>query len=440
MYLITLEVAGRRPLLGRIAQVDAGEMPARTRRPLDQIAAADARATRPGGGAAKVPRGTPNAGGLSGVRVRAANLSQEELRAANQGLFIPSELGKRVSEEFEKISEHEPGIRVLAAQAMPDHFHGILFVQEKLPRHLGRVIAGFKGKCTQIAAELRARGMPARNQIAAAAMVPLWEPGYHDRILTHAGQLENMMRYVIDNPRRAALKAHCREFFTVVKRVKFQGQEFDAVGNAFLLEREEILPVQVSRRFFKYAGAGDAGAHAPATRPGGGAYGRGVLIRTPEFEAKRAALLGAATQGAVLCSPCISDGEKAISYEALEKGKSLIALRHEPFAENYKPSGRFFDVCAAGQLLVLYPRGMRARNQIAAAGDAGAHAPATRPGGGAAKVPREAPNARATRPIGGARKPRITRLECLELNAIAAEICGKNPKEIFYYGYSPKET
>lgn len=225
MYLITLEVAGRRPLLGRI------EMPALTRGPHNPFGA--------------------------------AGLSREELRAMNQGLFIPSELGSRVSEEFEKISEHEPGIRVLAAQAMPDHFHGILFVQEKLPRHLGRVIAGFKGKCTQIAAEMRARTRPPLNQFGGmpagcglsgprvrAAMPPLWEPGYHDRILTHEGQLENMVRYVIDNPRRAALKAHCREFFTVVKRVKFQGQEFDAVGNAFLLEREEILPVQVSRRFF----------------------------------------------------------------------------------------------------------------------------------------------------------------------------------------------
>lgn len=418
MYLITLEVAGRKPLLGKIAVAGAGN------------ARADARATRPSGGA--YGREVPHVGGLSGLRVRAANLSQEELRAANQGLFIPSELGKRVSEEFEKIREHEPGIRVLAAQAMPDHFHGILFVQEKLPRHLGSVIAGFKGKCTKIADELRANARahaPATQPSGGGAIQPLWEPGYHDRILTHAGQLEAMIRYVIDNPRRAALKAYCREFFTVVKGVKFQGQEFDAVGNAFLLEREEILPVQVSRHFFKYARA-DARATRPVEWRGRAPAHclREVLIEKPQFTAKRAALLGAATQGAVLCSPCISDGEKAICYEALEKGKSLIALRHEPFPEKYKPSGRFFDACAAGQLLILHPKGMRARPRPPL--DQFDQPPYATQSGMIRFLPTQ--EHKGERPI--------TRNECLELNAIAAEICGQNPKEIFYYGYQPVDS
>ena len=38
-------------------------------------------------------------------------------------------------------------IEVKALQMMPDHLHGILFVREQLPVHLGQVISGFKAGC-----------------------------------------------------------------------------------------------------------------------------------------------------------------------------------------------------------------------------------------------------------------------------------------------------
>ena len=38
-----------------------------------------------------------------------------------------------------------------------------------------------------------------------------WDDGYHDRILFHDGQLDAMIRYIADNPRRLALNVIAAE-------------------------------------------------------------------------------------------------------------------------------------------------------------------------------------------------------------------------------------
>ena len=53
-----------------------------------------------------------------------------------------SPLGRAVEKHWMEINEHYPQVEVLALQLMPDHLHGILFVKEKMPQHLGQVIKG----------------------------------------------------------------------------------------------------------------------------------------------------------------------------------------------------------------------------------------------------------------------------------------------------------
>ena len=48
-----------------------------------------------------------------------------------------SALGRAVEREWLGISRYFPQIEVKAVQMMPDHMHGILFVREPLPVHLG---------------------------------------------------------------------------------------------------------------------------------------------------------------------------------------------------------------------------------------------------------------------------------------------------------------
>ena len=66
-------------------------------------------------------------------------------------------------------------------------------------------------------------------------------------------------------------------------------------------------------------------------------------------------MLEAAHKGAVIVSPCISDGEKALARVASEHGFPLIVLCKMGFRELFKPSGELFDLCASGRLLMLAP-------------------------------------------------------------------------------------
>ena len=429
IYLVTLEVAGRQPRLGRI---NAGLTPRAPNRPAAgpgafQEAGVIGEAGQ-NGALPPLAMGLPGEATFGGERVSASSLSEAELREMNAGLFEPSELGRRVVEEFMKIGEHVAGVKPIIAQAMPDHFHGVLFVTRAIDRSLGSIIAGFKGRCSQIAGQLGRTPEPPNRRGDWAGRLPkganvsgeatlggervrasLWEPGYHDRILTSEGQLEKMIRYVIDNPRRAALRLRHRDLFTNVRRLAGRGRAFDAYGNGFLLQRAEIVQVQCSRRFFGFKRVEKlgqpAGRNWRVSKIARNAAGEAVAaFETPEFAAKREALFAAAKRGAVLCSPCISDGERALAYAAVDAGCPLIVLRNEPFPPRFKPSGRFFDACAEGRLLMLHPLGLTAGAPNRPAAGRGASAPA------------------------------ITRGECLALNAIAAEICGGDAGEIVYYG------
>ena len=70
-----------------------------------------------------------------------------ERGTSNEPRIELSALGQAVEREWLGISRYFPQIEVRAVQMMPDHLHGILFVKERLPVHLGQVISGFKAGC-----------------------------------------------------------------------------------------------------------------------------------------------------------------------------------------------------------------------------------------------------------------------------------------------------
>jgi hypothetical protein len=155
----------------------------------------------------------------------------------------------------------------------------------------------------------------------------LWQPGFQDSILLRRGQLKAMANYIADNPRRLATKRANPALFTVAANLDVApGKTCVAIGNRFLLQHPLKRQIQISRR-----------------------------ILPAELAARREELLYAAEHGAVLVSPCISPGEKAIARAALAAGRPLIVLLANGFAPHSKPPGRYFDACAAGRLLMLAP-------------------------------------------------------------------------------------
>lgn len=225
----------------------------------------------------------------------------------------PSTLGERILENWTSIPSHYPDVRNLAIQLMPDHLHFILFVTKQVPYHLGKVVNGFKTGCNQISKELLG--------------TTLWESGYHDRILQKDGQLEAMMRYLRDNPRRLWIKRQKPDYFTVQHEITVNNTTVAMAGNRFLLNYPLKVVVQCSRS-----------------------------INSEEAidrEVRR--YLSMARDGAVLVSPSISPCEKAVMRAGFEAGAKEIVLLENGFSPMWKPGGAQFDACANGQLLFVSP-------------------------------------------------------------------------------------
>ncbi len=55
----------------------------------------------------------------------------------------------------------------------------------------------------------------------------------------------------------------------------------------------------------------------------------------------------------MLIGAFISDSEKEVRDRAIECGAKVIQIQWYGFEDRKKPSGRFFDLCGAGRLLII---------------------------------------------------------------------------------------
>ena len=306
MYMITMVTEGRRPLLGQVV------------------------------GCSDAPKGSPD---------------EPTVRLTS--------LGAEVAREWWACSAHHPEIAVVALQLMPDHLHGVLFVKEQMEKPLGMALRGFKQACNRHYRELilgqqptpasQSPASPSSASPSSYVALPtqhtptaasqkrdrlgedrthglLFARGYNDRILFTGGRLERWLNYLEDNPRRLLMKRERPDLFRVQRNVQVADLSFSALGNLFLLDRPCLLQVQCSRRLTD------------------------VEIRqTTEYFMK------ACQRGAVLVSPAISPGEKAVMRAAFEHGYPVIVLLENGLTDLAKPGGKRMDACMEGRLLLLAP-------------------------------------------------------------------------------------
>lgn len=317
-YMLTLVVAGRKPLLGRLVIIP-GEKP---QRPGEKPPGTEA-------GTEAEPRGT-----------RGSITAHVELTA----------LGKAIrDEEIRKIAEHYPMVEVWKVCIMPDHIHMIVRVKEEMPKgkNLGQVVWGFKAGCTKAWWRLMPGEEPSGT---GAAPVPvgssvgerssLFEPGYNDKILLRDGLLDNWKHYLDDNPRRLAIKRLHPDLFRVVSDAflvdhnSHTKSACQLVGNRFLFGNPQKMAVIVHSAY-----------------------------SDQEYADRRRQWLDCGEAGGVLVSAAIATREKEVMREAMDRGYSIILLRENGFPPLYKPSGEAFDTCSSGQLLQISPWEHLAKNR-----------------------------------------------------------------------------
>lgn len=254
-------------------------------------------------------------------------------------------LGKCIYyEEIQKISYYYKMVEVWKLCIMPDHIHMIVRVREDMPdgKHLGQVVAGFKGGCSRAWWRMKRPHSDERGVVASAStssttpvasaagtsagLPPLFETGYNDQILLENDQLDNWTHYLDDNPRRLAIKRLHPDYFTTMHYRDIAEWHCQLVGNSFLLDIPDMVAVIV---------------HSAYT--------------DKEYEDYKRKWLACGERGGVLVSASIATREKAVMREAMNRGYRLIIVRENGFPPLYKPAGESFDACSDGRLLQVSP-------------------------------------------------------------------------------------
>lgn len=259
----------------------------------------------------------PNLGALSDIVAK-------RTRVDFTARWIPSVIGKIAMTCIRNINKKFPWVDIMRYAIMPDHIHLLMFVKTKTDVHLGRIISHFKGECTRLL----------NNDITNPIDIPFYLSEYNDKIVFRQNQLDIFKRYVEDNPLRFALKRDHPEYFRRCQEVLIDGECFTIYGNFMLLRHPQIVSVRVSRSFSE-----------------------------EERERRNRELDEALRTQGVLVSPFYHQKEKEIRDKAIATGCKIIKIVANGLSERFKPSGKDFELCYEGRLLIIAPGLYKTRKQ-----------------------------------------------------------------------------
>lgn len=223
-----------------------------------------------------------------------------------------SGVGTIIANCLSELKKEFPFVSILRRCIMPDHVHISLFVREKTNTYLGYIIAEFKRNCS--------RGY---EMLGYGKEIDLFIPKYHDTILFGRNQLQKMLDYISDNPRRHLMRLQNPGWFRNF-RIGRDNYSYDAYGNWDLLYEFQRIPVKFSRKFSKQ-----------------------------EVETYKRLWYKTILNDGILVSPFIHPEEKNVRDWAIHNGGVIILITYEPFPDRFKPSGKMFDLCAEGRLLIV---------------------------------------------------------------------------------------
>lgn len=329
-----------------------------------------------------------------------------------------TELGRKVMAVWQTVPRFHPQVEIIAAEAMPDHFHGLLRLLPGNRKHLGHLVGSFMGGCThgywdilgidwrKDREERLAKGAHAlppdrdRDHMRSFRGPSLFVRGYNDMEAVTPEQVQTKLRYIREQARRSLIKGTLRDRFLVHRSCTARGWTLDTIRRGLradrfyahnpdrlehilrsLLPRIPMLPAIVSASSSASPSASpsvsssaspsaspSASSSASSPKPLLSYVGCSALLSAerklplvchrsdaPFFERQRAAVLRAAREGAVIVSAFVSPKEREIGRLLLMEQLPVIEVCDNGFGDRYKPSGKSFYACAENRLVQISP-------------------------------------------------------------------------------------
>lgn len=292
-----------------------------------------------------------------------------------------SELGEKVMEVWKSIPQYHPQVEIIAAEAMPEHFHGLLYIQPQHGEHLGQIVNGFMIGCTHAYWDIL--GIEWRNMqreqcmgkgaIARKAALE-WQDsdhsysyrgpsvfvhGYNDVVPITQEEVQTKIEYIRTQAEKRLIRGENAPCFRINR-----GQQSSWTA-------ETALAVIACDSFFKNNAAACKNAQETvAKRLTDGLDWIGdkqVLMcerKLPlvchrldidRFEQQKEAIIAAARDGAVIVSAFISPKEREIRDILFMEQLPVIEIMDNGFAQRYKPFGKAFYACAERKLVQFSP-------------------------------------------------------------------------------------
>ena len=306
-----------------------------------------------------------------------------------------SSLGEKVMECWKRIPEFYPMVKVLGAEVMPEHFHGLLYIQGGGKVHLGQIIRGFMIGCTH--AYWDRLGIEWR--VAPGVITPdyrnidhtcsfrgpaLFVRGHNDVEALTPEQVEIKKQYLRGQARKRLTNGRLHDRFKIHRNCNSGGWTDDALRQGLLADwflardskKLDIALQIINTRIKRTPSLSNPSTSNPSTSTLSNSLPKPVLdfIGNKEllaadrklplichradaafFEQQKEAVLAEARKGAVIVSAFISPKEREILKILLSEQLPVIEIMDNGFSNRYKPVGTAFYACGENRLVQISP-------------------------------------------------------------------------------------
>jgi len=321
---------------------------------------------------------------------------------------VYTDIGKGVLEAWKRNETVYPDVVVDMAEAMPDHFHGLIHLLPENKRHLGTIIKGFMIGCSHAywdAIGVRWREMgyvkgvrtpqyEDRDHTKSYRGPALFVHGYNDMEPITEEEVEVKRAYIRDQAKKRLIQGEHHECFRKYRLQHSKNWTVERCMTAIAVDRTfSHDPVKLERAMQNVLTLlnGDTPFNADNSNAGSSLEVKSVTVLPSgkqvampaigidhvgnktllyskkklslvchsadagRFEEQKEAVLDAARKGWIIVSAFISPKERDIRQQLMVEGLPFIEITDNGFSDKYKGTGKTFYALAEGRLCQITP-------------------------------------------------------------------------------------